>query len=263
MKTKTPTKRALILLGLIAVIGITLAFISIKVEKTENNMDSGGFAILELFISEGCGKCPAAEAILEKIQKENLANEVYILTYHIDYWDIRGWKDPFADARFSTRQHQYANWLAASVYTPQLVVNGKDQFVGSDEAGIKNAIKKETNKNEKSSLILDCRIDKGKLYVKYTGAKEARDTELVLVLIQKEGESKVIVGQNGGRTLRHIQIARDIVSQELDGRKNAMLDLPANFYAEDGGWELIGFTQNKGSGHINQVAKYDLAKLNK
>ena len=87
---------------------------------------SAGFAVLELFTSEGCSSCPPADEALSDIsqraQKEGLP--VYALEWHVDYWDSLGWKDPFDSHEATERQYAYARALPSDVYTPQLVVNG-------------------------------------------------------------------------------------------------------------------------------------------
>src|SRR6187402_1594915 len=99
-----------------------------KLATTTNN----GFAVVELYTSEGCSSCPPADELVSKIQKESNGQPVYILAFHVDYWNRLGWKDVFGDAAYSKRQNDYAQYLKLpSVYTPQIVVNGKKEFVGS------------------------------------------------------------------------------------------------------------------------------------
>src|SRR5882757_7431762 len=106
--------------------------------QTFSNVTSGnskGFAVVELSTSEGCSSCPPADELVEKIQKDNKNGKIYILAFHVDYWDHQGWKDRFSDREFSNRQRQYAGWLnLQTVYTPQIVVNGTTEYVGSDQS---------------------------------------------------------------------------------------------------------------------------------
>src|SRR5439155_1000874 len=97
--------------------------------------DSAGFALLELFTSEGCSSCPPADALLARLASEarRSGRRVYALSFHVDYWDRLGWKDRFSSAAFTQRQGDYARrFRLASLYTPQLVVNGAQEIVGSD-----------------------------------------------------------------------------------------------------------------------------------
>ncbi len=91
--------------------------------------------IVELFTSEGCSSCPPADALLSQYVKNSPVPgvEVIALGEHVDYWNHNGWADPFSSAQFSQRQSDYSNaFRLDSVYTPQIIVDGKAQLVGSD-----------------------------------------------------------------------------------------------------------------------------------
>ena len=122
---------------------VTQAFIIIKNKKVVKTEVAGkGFAVIELFTSEGCSSCPPADALVARVQKESANEPVYILAFHVDYWNRLGWKDVFSSSEYSDRQNQYAMWLKlSSVYTPQAIVNGRTEFVGSEEGTLRNAIK--------------------------------------------------------------------------------------------------------------------------
>jgi len=80
-------------------------------QKIVAEREGKGFAVLELFTSEGCSSCPPADKVLAKIQRESEGKAVYLLAYHVDYWDRLGWKDAYSSAEFSNRQVQYGHWL--------------------------------------------------------------------------------------------------------------------------------------------------------
>ena len=88
--------------------------------------------VVELFTSEGCSSCPPADALLAELASRP---DVLALSFHVDYWDRLGWKDPYSSREATARQHRYATLLdLASIYTPQIVIDGKWQAVGSDRS---------------------------------------------------------------------------------------------------------------------------------
>ncbi|MDF2431558.1 MAG: hypothetical protein JWP44_1189, partial [Mucilaginibacter sp.] len=137
----------------VAALGST-AFINARF-LNKVNADKKGFAVIELFTSEGCSSCPPADELVAKIEKESKDKPVYILAYHVDYWNRLGWRDVFSSANFSKRQHEYADYLhLQSVYTPQIVVNGKSEFVGSEESTLRKAITASLQKAPAAQLTL-------------------------------------------------------------------------------------------------------------
>src|SRR5471032_1935701 len=120
----------------IAIPALLIIAVAFAVSAFKNNPATSkvpannGFVLIELFTSEGCSSCPPADELVARIQKADKDKAVYILAYHVDYWNLLGWKDQFSNAANSQRQRQYASWLKLSeVYTPQIVVNGKKEFV--------------------------------------------------------------------------------------------------------------------------------------
>ncbi|OQP53531.1 DUF1223 domain-containing protein [Niastella populi] len=215
--------------------------------------NNNGFVVAELFTSEGCSSCPPADKLIQKITQENTGKSVYVLAFHVDYWDHQGWKDRFSDAAHTERQRRYAGWLnLETVYTPQMVINGHKEFIGSYENNITKAITKELAQPAAQTISLRPHVEGNKLHVDFTAAAQ-KNAELVLALVQKTATSNVKAGENTGRHLTHVQIVRQLYTQDVSDNKKIMLDLPGDFNAN--AFELIGFVQQKKNGRITAAAK--------
>ncbi|MEO6150202.1 MAG: DUF1223 domain-containing protein [Mucilaginibacter sp.] len=211
---------------------------------------TGGFAVVELFTSEGCSSCPSADAVIAKIEKEMADKPVYILAYHVDYWNRLGWKDVFSSADYSRRQSTYAGWLnLRSVYTPQVIVNGKTEFVGSRESALRSAIQKGLEKNSKASIAINrINTDGNRLKFSYV-TNTIAGNNLLVALIKKTAVSAVKQGENNGRILHHVQIVnslQNILLTNKNGEGN--ITLPTGFLAPE--YEVIAFVQRANTGEI-------------
>lgn len=252
--------KSIMLAGSLAgVLIISAAFMSLQekgvIKKIQTMENSKGFAVVELFTSEGCSSCPPADELIEKIERDNKNQQIYIMAFHVDYWDHQGWKDKFSDRKFSERQRQYAEWLGLrTIYTPQIVINGTTEHVGSDQGPIVRAISSGLDQQVENTLVLDGKVEDGKLKVEYKGAGEEKGSEVVLALVQKTAHSNVNAGENSGRSLSHVQIVRGLHRVDLSSRKSITMNLPDDF--DEKGWELIGFVQQKTNGHITAAAKF-------
>ncbi|WP_121808252.1 DUF1223 domain-containing protein [Mucilaginibacter kameinonensis] len=247
---------------LIGAIALSVAFTNCKNTAKGNSktpvFDGKGFALVELFTSEGCSSCPSADNLVAKVQKEIGDKPIYILAYHVDYWNRLGWKDVFSSADYSKRQNEYANWLNLSqVYTPQIVVNGKTEFVGSQEGALRNAIKAGLQGNSNTRLLLNATRNANNtasVQYKIEGETDNAHRVISLALVQKQAVVKVERGENGGRTLEHTQIVRNLQTIPLNNTEGSTnVALPTGFDAQ--GWEIIGFVQNTGNGNILSATK--------
>ncbi|WP_188927397.1 DUF1223 domain-containing protein [Puia dinghuensis] len=213
---------------------------------------AGGFAVVELFTSEGCSSCPPADALVAAVQKEDKDLPVYVLAFHVDYWDRLGWKDAFSDAAYSDRQKDYARWLRlSSIYTPQVIVNGRKEFVGSDAVTLRRAIGSSLQEAGKAGVSLSqVRLSGNRLDWQAHVVGAGRSTGLVVAVVEHSAVTKVRAGENGGKTLSHIQIVRGLETVKLDGKGNAggHLDWPGGVDPADG--EVIAFLQDEDNGQI-------------
>ncbi|RYJ38957.1 putative secreted protein [Flavobacterium anhuiense] len=221
---------------------------------SQNN--SKGFALLELYTSEGCSSCPPADELLGKIQNEYRDKNVYVLAYHVDYWDKQGWKDIFSNADFTKRQYDYAQFMGKEpIYTPQVIINGKTDFIGSQETSVRNGIKSALSKPALASLNLESSQNANSLSVNYNVEGTSKNSRLLIAIVQKEAKSNVKRGENANRVLSHYQIVRNLQSVDLNKTKKgtAAIHLPKNYNAQD--FEIIGFVQDMNSGAILGVKR--------
>ena len=207
-------------------------------KNTTINNTGNGFAVVELFTSEGCSSCPPADNAVAKLLKEY--NNVYVLGYHVDYWDNLGWKDAFSNADYTKRQKNYARILKSGVYTPQVVVNGIEQFVGSDENKLHNSINKDLKENLQQHLSINAKANNNTIEVSY---QTNSTNNLNIALIQLSAETKVKRGENHGATLHHVNIVRSFQTIALKNNTgNVSLNIPKGLSAKD--CAVIAFTQD-------------------
>lgn len=252
------TKQILLLFAaMIIVLTATAAYINMKntpaIGGTQLADSTRGFAVVELFTSEGCSSCPPADALMERIEKENKNKQIYILAFHVDYWDHQGWKDPFSNPAYTERQQRYAEWLRlGTLYTPQVVVNGATEYVGSDQKLILRAIAAGLSKPATGQLSLHTQVQGSKVQVSYQAPDQQKKEELVLGIVRKSGASDVQAGENTGRHLSHVQIVQQLQTVPA-GTTDITFNLPADFRQYQ--WEVIGFLQHKGNGIITRAAR--------
>ncbi|EJG02519.1 hypothetical protein FF52_04830 [Flavobacterium sp. F52] len=220
---------------------------------SQNN--SKGFALLELYTSEGCSSCPPADELLGKIQNAYKDKNVYVLAYHVDYWDKQGWKDIFSNADFTKRQYDYAQFIGKEpIYTPQVIINGKTDYIGSQETSLRNGIKLALSKPAAVDLSLETKQQNDKLSLNYSINGTFKNSHLLIAVVQKSAKSNVKRGENAHRVLSHYQIVQRLQTIDLKVAKgNSAITLPKNFNTQD--FEIIGFVQDIKSGAILGVKR--------
>ena len=163
--------------------------------------------VVELYTSEGCSSCPPADALLGELAQRP---DVVPLAFHVDYWDYIGWKDPYASPANTQRQHDYAAALGLHmVYTPQMVVDGRTDVVGSERGDVEAAIGKAAA-GPKLAISIEKDAGGGYRVVIPAAAPPARGPAIVwLALFDSVRETSVKRGENGGRTLKEYNIVRE------------------------------------------------------
>lgn len=167
--------------------------------------------LLELFTSEGCSSCPPADRQLAQLAAAGAQNGVPLiaLEWHVDYWNYLGWSDPFSAASHTRRQQGYAQALAAGrVYTPQLVIDGRFELIGSNEQQTRALIAQAgQNANQKARLGLTLEGEQLRIAIE-TSPAELSGSELWLALTESELVTAVLRGENAGQRLRHGPVVR-------------------------------------------------------
>lgn len=200
--------------------------------------------VVELFTSQGCSSCPSADALLAKLDKDP---NVLVLSEHVDYWNSLGWRDPFSSSVFTDRQQRYARRFAQDgPYTPQMVVDGKLQFVGSDARKARAAIAQTINE-PRIPLTIE---REGNQVTVAVSAPMPKGAELWVALLRPDGMAEVPRGENAGRTLRHVGIVRSLKKTNPPHR----FTLPP---PEGGPWRVVAFVQESGQGAILGSARSD------
>lgn len=243
--TTIPVAAALVITGL------SFSFSGDTSSKKDRNPDKG-IAVVELFTSEGCSSCPPADEVAIRLSREFPGN-VYFLGFHVDYWDDMGWKDEFSNQSFTDRQRKYAGiFNLNSIYTPQVIINGEKEGIGSRETEIRKGIREELKKEAPDSIGLSVKVSGENIQVSYDVT--ARKL-LNIALVQLKASTNVRKGENGGHRLNHINIVR--VFKTIDAGKatngTISLTIPEGLTTKD--VKIIACLQDKATLRITGAAE--------
>lgn len=224
--------------------------------------------IVELFTSEGCSSCPPADDLLSRLaHTQPVANaQIIALEEHVDYWNHLGWSDPFSSAAFSARQNEYATILRTDdVYTPQVLVNGRTQFVGGDAGVASREVAKAAALPSTYSLRLQA-DSKLNVSLKRGPGGVSKSADVFLAITEDGLSSNVAHGENRGRTLRHAPVVRKLQKiGGLDKRSPDTVDFTSSLvFAKE--WKrdhlhAVVFVQDRDSRHITGAAEIALPPL--
>jgi len=238
---------------------ILLLFDASKVAVSQTRTAAKSKAILvELFTSEGCSSCPPADALLREINNSHTRNGQLIvgISEHVTYWDQLGWADPYSSTAYTDRQNAYGTrFHLDSVYTPQMVVNGTEQFVGSDQRSLQRALQHQEDRPEAVAIeILSANIHAGVLTFHFSAkpGDSNKNAKLFAVIADDADQTKVPRGENSGRTLSHVSVARSITRvAELKATSDQTIELPVlGSFVASRPHHLILFAQESGNGGV-------------
>ncbi len=224
-------------------------FFSFKIKKVvETPIGFEPIALVELFTSQGCSSCPSADKLLTKTiynaAKEN--KKIFALSFHVDYWNRLGWADPFSSKIFSERQSEYVAALnCRGPYTPQMFVNGNNEFVGSDEGSLLKNLNKALHTNAVVHFTqLSSTIKKNKsLQIKYALDGNIEACIINMAVITLKETTSIKRGENEGITLVNENVVRQLITKEAN--KEGEIQIPSLPNTAKNNTALIAFVQQK------------------
>lgn len=243
---------------LTAIISIlfSLSYSITAVKKITPADEKKSFVLLELFTSEGCSSCPAADETVASLAVK-YKGQLFVLGFHVDYWNKLGWKDVYSNLDYSERQRDYATAFSLnSIYTPQVVVNGHKEFVGSSKKIIDETIATELRKPLSYTIKLIAQETKDRMIdINYSTTDTDATDNLNIALVQLEAITNVKRGENSGKILAHINIVRIFKTIDSGGilTGKLMLTLPSDLSFNQ--CKLIAFTQNKNNKFITGITE--------
>lgn len=224
-----------------------------KTQLLPDEIDDQAVAVVELYTSEGCSSCPPADALLDALGREAAQKRapVYPLAFHVDYWNYIGWRDPYSSEAWSRRQRQFAASIGSTrIYTPQMIVNGQRELVGSSTGRAKEALRDALGSSASAKIDIRQLTREGRKISARYQISGAPDRARVLLAITEGGlTSQIDAGENHGRTLTHAHVVRALsMSRDAGGVLEAVLPegvdygpLTAVLYVQSpDGWRVLG-----------------------
>jgi hypothetical protein len=220
--------------------------------------------LVELFTSEGCSSCPPADVLLQNLDRTQPISgvQLIVLSEHVDYWDGQGWRDPFSSHALTLRQSAYADRLRlASPYTPQMVVDGSLEFVGSDRGRATQALEKVRIGHKISLRISSVKVENGKVRAHIETDPLPSKAEVFVALALDHAQSQVLRGENGGHHLEHVAVVRTFSSLGNVAKATAFArDVDFALDSSAQGYRLIAFVQEPNQGRVLGAAVERISK---
>lgn len=236
--------------------------------RAEEPAKTTGFALVELFTSEGCNSCPPAEENLKALHDDAVkaGKPVYILAYHVDYWNRLGWVDPYSNVDYTQRQTAYARTLQKDgLYTPQAVVNGQWEGPGSNRRVLDYLVDRALKSNSNTTITASGKKNEDRkhvsLQVKVTNAKPG--VMLQIAVAETFRRQVVTAGENGGRTLDHAYVVRKLQHHQLSHEEatntaQAQFTLQIPDAMNHAVLAVVVFVQDPATQHIMAATEVDI-----
>ena len=182
--------------------------------------------VVELFTSQSCSSCPPADKVLGEIIKRG---DVVALAFHVDYWNYLDWKDTFSDAAFTKRQYDYAaSFGSTQVYTPQMIVNGKQSVKAGSPDGVFAAMDKMNKNAGPLPVAVSASIDSGHLSI--AAGAGTGEANLVLVIFEAKESVDILRGENSGKTVEYRNAVTEVRTIGMWKGGELKVELPAKEY---------------------------------
>jgi len=263
VKSKFKIGKCSALIGIYVFVSGFLLFtlLNTKLTFAQSKGEDAPFAVVELFTSEGCSSCPAADKLLINLttKAREESKRIYTLSFHVDYWNYIGWVDPFSSSKFSNRQRNYARFLeSSSVYTPQMIINGQQGFVGSSESSAKKFISQALEKRSFCHVSLNLKDNQEEeIEVAYEVSNVVKESTLNIALVERNISSQVTRGENAGKILKHDNVVRNLKTIDLKYQSGTIkIVIPTSINLENS--SIVGYVQLKKNMHIIGANAIDL-----
>jgi len=221
-----------------------------------------GFAVVELFTSEGCSSCPSADDVLSDLTAEASGDgrPVYTLAFHVDYWDRSGWRDPYSATWATAHQRAYVSALSAQgLYTPQMVVNGREEFIGSHAAHARASIARERSTARSQQLQVRAGRHPQGVAVHFELSSASSDSVVRVALVDPESTTDVLTGENAGRRLRHVHVVRAFRSTPAAKSGDVVVEWPSDLSPDQRAKAfVVAYVQKRGSREITSASRATL-----
>jgi hypothetical protein len=221
---------------------------SLKTETTE------GVAVVELFTSEGCSSCPPADVVLSGYGNRD---NVFPLGFHVTYWNRLGWRDSFSQKAFDKRQYDYSERFSLNGnYTPQIVINGDVEMVGSRQNQVDKAIREALKTPPSVKIRLEKNFKEGDIEISYQLEGVLENAVLNLAIVENQLETTVLRGENGGKKLKHDHVVRDFQTIALKkGEQAGKLHFFPLSSWKLGNCSVVAFVQNENNGPVRGASR--------
>lgn len=250
--------QTLAVLGGVALGGLAMAAAPVAAAEGQTTQ-AKQVTVIELFTSQGCSSCPPADELLGELDRRD---DILALSFHVDYWDYIGWKDPFASPLYTQRQRDYARRFDLSyVYTPQAVIQGAAQEVGSHRGPILKAIER-AKKLSRVPVTLSHAGKDGKLMISIPARSPAEKADVLMVVIDRTHETPVKRGENSGRMIKNFNVVRAIRRIGTWDGKALEISTSLADMSYDGGDYCVVMVQSTTTGRILGAAKLALFQGN-